>query len=130
MHIPKVGEKKLKTNTGPKRNLSMLATKNPTKKSSPEKYVKAHAPAKKTKKADKKSVEGSPVIIKPNKKESDQIATADVFSLIKELHQKIDALQADVNHVKEKQALTQHFFQTSAAAVPASLNVFTTPPQA
>ena len=53
------------------------------------------------KKADKKSVEGSPVIIQPNKKESDQIATADVFSLIKELHQKIDVLQADVNHVKE-----------------------------
>ena len=61
----------------------MLATKNPTKKSSPEKYVKARAPAKKTKKADKKSVEGSPVIIKPNKKESDQIATADVFLLSK-----------------------------------------------
>jgi len=53
------------------------------------------------KKADKKSVEGSPVIIQPNKKESDQIATADVFSLIKELHQKIGVLQADVNHVKE-----------------------------
>ena len=35
MHIPKVGEKKLKTNIGPKRNSSMLATKNPTKKSSP-----------------------------------------------------------------------------------------------
>ena len=67
------------------------------------------------------------MIIQPNKKESDQIATADVFSLIKELHQKIDALQADVNHVKEKQALTQHFFQTSAAAVPPSSNVFTTP---
>ena len=50
MHIPKVGEKKLKTNTGPKRNLSMLATKNPTKKSSPKKYVKAPAPAKKKKK--------------------------------------------------------------------------------
>jgi len=47
MHIPKVGEKKLKTNTGPKRNLSMLATKNPTKKSSPKKYVKVPAPAKK-----------------------------------------------------------------------------------
>ena len=80
MHIPKVGEKKLKTNSGPKRNLSMLATKNPTKKFSPKKYFKAPAPAKKKKKkADKKSVEGSPVIIQPNKKESDQIATADVF---------------------------------------------------
>jgi len=79
------------------------------------------------KKADMKSFEGSPVIIQPNKKESDQIATADVLSLIKELHQKIDVLQADVNHVKEKQALTQHFFQTSAAAVPPSSNVFTTP---
>ena len=88
MHIPKVGEKKLKTNIGPKRNSSMLATKNPTKKSSP---------------------------------------TAGVFCVIKELHQKIDALQADVNHVKEKQALTQHFFQTSAAAVPASSNVYTHP---
>ena len=86
-----------------------------------------HLQKKKKKKTDKKIVEGSPVIIQPNKKESDQIATADVFSLIKELHQKIDALQADVNHVKEKQALTQHFFQTSAAAVPASSNVFTTP---
>ena len=49
MHIPKVGEKKLKTNTGPKRNLSMLATKNPTKKSSPKK-VKPPAPAKLTRK--------------------------------------------------------------------------------
>ena len=49
------------------------------------------------------------------------------FVVVKELHQKIDALQADVNHVKEKQALTQHFFQTSAAAVPASSNVFTKP---
>ena len=54
MHIPKVGEKKLKTNTGPKRNLSMLAPKNPTKKSSPKKYVKAPAPAKKKKKLTRK----------------------------------------------------------------------------
>ena len=60
-----------------------------------------HLHLQKKKKTDKKIVEGSPVIIQPNKKESDQIATADVFSLIKELHQKIDVLQADVNHVKE-----------------------------
>jgi len=50
MHIPKVGEKELKTNTGPKQNLSMLATKNPTKKSSPKKYVKAPEKKKLTRK--------------------------------------------------------------------------------
>ena len=49
------------------------------------------------------------------------------FVVVKELHQMIDALQADVNCVKEKEALTQHFFQASAASVPASSNVFTTP---
>ena len=43
------------------------------------------------------------------------------------IHARYQESNKDANRVKEKQALMQHFFQTSAAAVPASSNVFTTP---